>query len=198
MLIEFGDFNLKGTVGAKIPTGDDDLEDNAGNALPMGFQTSLGTYDMILLVTLLNNDWSFSAGYQHPFNENDNNYQGYFIEEDENRKYPSSQNLDRGADLMLRAKRSFRLNDKLNISAGIMPIFRLQESTSDYVTMNGDPGAIQSSAGLTLNIISSFNYTPTEKLSIDLNAGFPVVNRENAADGLKRAFAANLIFGYNL
>jgi hypothetical protein len=60
-------FDVNISLGSKIPSNDSNLKEN-GLPLPMYYQTSLGTYDAIMGVSLINKKWLFATGIQHPFN----------------------------------------------------------------------------------------------------------------------------------
>ncbi|RUA33565.1 MAG: hypothetical protein DSY77_09635, partial [Bacteroidetes bacterium] len=68
------EYNIMGTLGAKIPTNNSDLKPSGRQSvLPMYYQTSLGTFDFIAGATFINREWMLSAGYQQPIihiNEN--------------------------------------------------------------------------------------------------------------------------------
>jgi hypothetical protein len=55
------------TLGALLPTNDANKTDE-GKGLPMLYQTSLGSYDLIVGVSHTRDGWQFAMGYQHPFN----------------------------------------------------------------------------------------------------------------------------------
>ena len=62
-------FDVNFSVGGKIPTNKSDKTSNKfpGEPLPMYYQTSLGTYDFITGLSLINRKWLFATGIQIPF-----------------------------------------------------------------------------------------------------------------------------------
>ncbi|MFM7429042.1 MAG: hypothetical protein ACKO1F_03990 [Flammeovirgaceae bacterium] len=66
-------FDLNLSVGGKIPTNQSDKSVD-GRPLPMYYQTSLGTYDFITGLSLINRKWLFATGIQIPLNENNNQF----------------------------------------------------------------------------------------------------------------------------
>ncbi|TAE45978.1 MAG: hypothetical protein EAY69_09570, partial [Cytophagales bacterium] len=70
------DWQINATLGAKIPTGDgNDQRSDDGKALPMYYQTSLGTYDAVLGVSAITKNWLFATGLQYPLFQNPNQNQ---------------------------------------------------------------------------------------------------------------------------
>src|SRR5882672_198595 len=133
-------FDLNLSVGGKIPTNNSDFSTSDGNALPMYYQTSLGTWDLISGLSLINKHWLFATGIQVPLNQNKNNFDWHRW--DQNNPNPDSEeqgyvqhyanatNLKRGIDVMLRVERNFRFS-RFNFSVGLLPILRV---TPDEIT----------------------------------------------------------------
>src|SRR6185369_9590552 len=65
-------FDLNLSMGGKIPTNNSDFSTSDGNALPMYYQTSLGTWDFISGLSLINRHWLFATGIQIQLNQNKN------------------------------------------------------------------------------------------------------------------------------
>ncbi|MFM8834755.1 MAG: hypothetical protein ACKOEV_14170, partial [Cytophagales bacterium] len=66
-------FDVNVSVGGKIPTNNSDKSVD-GLPLPMYYQTSLGTYDFIAGISVINRKWLFATGIQIPLNKNDNQF----------------------------------------------------------------------------------------------------------------------------
>ena len=200
------DIALSLAGGVKIATNNADLRNEDDFTMPMVYQTSSGTNDVILLLAASIDDWVLSTGVQIPLNRNENSFEEksalvdlgpnpkqYYLEWG---NYQSSRNFKRGSDVMLKIEKYFTIEDDLKFMAGLLPIYRLAESV--YEARNGDDIVIMNSDGLTLNIIAGLNYKVTEKHTFGLNIGFPVVTREVRADGLTRALVANIDFKFAL
>src|SRR5882672_505609 len=123
-------FDLNLSVGGKIPTNNSDFTASDGNALPMYYQTSLGTWDLISGISLINKHWLIATGIQIPLNQNKNNFDWHrwntndpdefaYVQE-----YANASGLKRGIDVMLRVERNFRFS-RFNCSAGLLPIYRI-------------------------------------------------------------------------
>jgi len=185
-------FNI--TAGTKIATGKSDAEIN-NLPLPMPYQTSLGTYDIILGTSLQYNKWNLGLGYQGVLsNKNENRFlHSAYTNNADAQKYFESNFLDRGSDALLRIERSFTLK-KINLSAGLLGIYHLQEST--LVNDSGNRVAIKNSDGLTLNITGNAQYNFSHRTGINLSLGFPAVVRKVRPDGLTRKFVLAAAFNY--
>ena len=101
----------------------------------MYYQTSLGTYDFITGISLINRKWLFATGIQIPLNRNKNQFlwqawetsdedPAYIVE------YNQAKELKRGIDVMFRAERNFRLS-RFNFGIGALPIYRI---SNDEIT----------------------------------------------------------------
>ncbi|NJM24276.1 MAG: hypothetical protein HC859_00785 [Bacteroidia bacterium] len=122
-------FDINFSVGGKIPTNKSNIQTD-GRSFPMYYQTSLGTYDLILGGSFINRNWLFAVGVQHPFNKNENGFQwkdwyppiykdSAYIEE-----HSQALELKRGTDVMIRVERNFRFS-RFNFTVGMLPIYRV-------------------------------------------------------------------------
>src|SRR5258706_6125394 len=121
-------FDVNLTIGAKLPSNNGDKQQFNGKSLPMYYQTSLGTYDLIFGASLVNRKWLLAAGYQQALNANQNGLWWGEWEGGPNasyvKNYAESNLLKRGKDIMLRVERNFR-RSKFNASIGVLPILRI-------------------------------------------------------------------------
>jgi hypothetical protein len=178
--------NLAATLGVRIGTGAANAEDKL--SLPMPYQRSLGTTDLILIVKA---DWknflSISTGYQQPlvqYNENDYNAEAYPLEGNGYNNYFSSSNLKRKGDILLRVDGHYQ-RKQFRISAGPLLICHLgKDSATD---LSGKEYAIEGSDGITLNITAGLQYT-FGRFVAGLTGGVPVITRKNRPDGLTRSW----------
>ncbi len=148
-IIQKTEWQLNATLGAKIPTNNANFQNDIGLALPMYYQSSLGTYDIIAGISFINKNFLLAAGVQHPFNQVDNGFkwgewQEHPLTEIAN-QYPVSQFLDRGTDAMLRVEYNLRFS-KWSMNIGILPIYRF---TPDIITdpITGERTEIDKSKG---------------------------------------------------
>jgi len=190
-------FDVNLSFGTKIPSNNSDLEQD-GKPLPMYYQTSLGTYDFISGISLINRKWLFAAGIQHPFNRNNNQFtwetwpnypdQGYVQRNSE------AFELKRGTDVMLRVERNFRLS-KMNFTTGLLPIYRINQ---DEITDrdSGERIKVPETTGLALSLINSVGYNINVKSGVKILYGHALVQRKNNPDGLTRDNVVSLSYYY--
>jgi len=164
--------------------------------LPMVYQSSLGTNDIIAGLAWQSKKWSFSLAYQHPFGSNQNEYlHPDSIDLPERKLYNESAFLKRGDDLMVRIQRTLVLNESSTIRFGFLPIFRLRE---DQVKRGGVYESLPGSSGITYNLFFNWHRNLNENTLLTLTTGFPVHARAYRADGLTRTavIGAGLIFRF--
>ncbi|CAN5622137.1 hypothetical protein BH11BAC1_BH11BAC1_13050 [soil metagenome] len=183
------------TAGTKIATGKSDAE-NTGLPLPMPYQTSLGTNDIILGTSLQYKKWNFGLGFQGVLsNKNENKFlHSAYTNNEVGKKYFESNFLNRGNDALLRIEKSFKLK-KLNLSTGLLAIYHLQESS--LIDDSENRVAIKYSDGLTLNVTGNAQYSFSNRTGINISLGFPTIVRKVRPDGLTRHFLLAVAFNYN-
>jgi hypothetical protein len=195
-------FDLQLSIGGKIPSNNSDFS-SGGNALPMYYQTSLGTYDVIAGISLINRNWLIATGIQIPLNENKNNFDWHRWNDpdpDEQlyvQKYANATHLARGTDIMLRIERNFRLS-RFNFSIGALPIYRI---TPDVIT---NAKGVRTStdvegnvaSGLALSGIATMGYSFNVRSGIRLLIGHKIVKRHFSPDGLTRELVSSITYTY--
>lgn len=174
----------KATLGIKIPFTDGNLKDN-GLPLPMDFQPSLGTFDLILGLSKVYNSTSFALAFQQPLTQNENQFlapigSGFF----------STNNYKRAGDVLLRATYLFKINENWSLSPSLLPIYHLaNDKFTDAANVERE---IKGSSGLTVNANAYVNYQLNSRNSLELSLGAPLLVRDARPDGLTRGFVANL------
>ncbi len=184
-------FDIGLTVGGKIPTNDSNLKDDEfGLSLPMYYQTSLGTYDAIAGISLVNRKWLFATGIQHPFNANGNQFRwGEWIPVYEGgpdyvRKNHLCYELKRGTDIMFRAERNFRYA-RFNFSVGLLPIWRITKDEIFNTNLN-ERVKLDGTLGMALSGIVTAGYSFNVKSGVRLLVGKKITQRDVNPDGLTR------------
>jgi hypothetical protein len=186
--------NLSLTVGGKIPLSTPDKAiDNLD--LPMVYQTSLGTYDLILGINYLVKKWHFSVAYQHVFNSitNEFNHDNVFVITQDHLDYFESSKLERGDDIMLRIERNFELKNS-DIFLGVNPTYRINP---DAIEIQETPFTIEGSEGLTLNLTFGYLKQFQDNNMIKLSVGAPLITKPYRVDGLTRIFVMSLAYIFN-
>ena len=173
------------TLGTKLPLNRGDLKAN-GLSLPMQFQSSLGTVDLITGVSVSNGKWQFSAGWQQPLTgANDNTFLPGSGNRPEAPAYPPSNQFCRRADVLARVAYSLPIKSRFNLNGGLLGIYHTSEDS--YKDAAGKSLSISGSQGLTLNATLAGWWTVNPKIRIGFTAGTPLVVRQVRPDGLTRS-----------
>jgi hypothetical protein len=197
-------FDVNLTIGTKLPSNNGDKQQFNGKSLPMYYQTSLGTYDLIFGASLVNRKWLLAAGYQQALNANQNGFWWGEWEGGPNenyiKQYAQSNMLKRGKDIMLRVERNFRFS-RFNGSIGLLPIWRV---TKDEVAIpnlgpprtEGPTTKVEGSDGLALSGIYTFGYNFNVMSGIKLLVGNRFIQRQKNPDGLSREGVVSFTYTY--
>lgn len=196
-------YDILGTLGAKIPTNKSDLTvPNRGMVLPMYYQTSLGTYDFIAGASFINREWLVSFGYQQPIiHQNENTFEAtvdswgwYEGGMDYVREHDEARHLKRGTDIMMRFERNFRMS-RLSFNVGLLPIYRI---TKDQALNDNDEYVkLEGTTGLALSALFGVNYKFNVLSGINLIYGQRITDRDYNPDGLTRKHVISLNYTYN-
>lgn len=206
-------FSLNLSLGGKIPTNRSDKTVKAPTGederwpLPMYYQTSLGTYDIISGVSLINRKWLLATGIQIPLNQNHNQFTWSRWAEAEGDlkayadEYNQAKDLKRGIDVMLRVERNFRFA-KFNVSVGVLPIYRI---TRDQFVKSGteEDSPLQKvkpkeASGLALSAIGTIGYNFDVRSGVRLLVGHKIddIQRKSNPDGLTRELVSSITYIY--
>jgi len=191
------------TVGGKIPTNKSDLKkenDTIGYArdLPMYYQVSLGSWDLIAGASLLSRDWLFATGIQVALNKNNNHFKWSdwpdypspeYIE-----KHDRATELKRGTDIMIRAERNFRFG-RFNANIGLLPIWRI---TKDEIMdlQSGERVKLDGTTGMALSALGGIGYQFNVNNGIKFIYGIKLTKRDVNPDGLTRHDVLSVSYVY--
>ncbi len=177
------------TLGLKVPLNTANAS-NGGMPLPMQYQSSLGTFDLIAGATVQNEKWQFSAGYQQPLSgANKNGFlPEYWNGKPEASNYPSTFKLDRKGDVLLRASRNFSSKGLFSFSTGLLGIIHLGEDSYINPFENNMVLPITGSSGLTLNVTGAAYWQIGKHTRVGLTGGIPLLVRDVRPDGLTRSW----------
>jgi hypothetical protein len=159
--------------------------------LPMAYQTSLGTNDIILGMQYSRTTWNLYVAYQHPFGRNSNEYLVPDDETNPNKQYFESAYLKRGDDLYLRAQYYLNLNKNNDLKFTMLNIYRIQKSE---IIVDDEPVILDGSNGITINLGVTYTKQIKHNRELSLILAFPLIDREYRADGLTR----NIVIGISL
>lgn len=175
------------TIGGKFPLTDGNRLDN-GNALPMDYQSSLGTIDILAGMTYRWDNMRFALALQQPLTQNNNQFLAANSTQLQN--FPSTRNFIRSGDIVGRVSYGISLADSWRLTPSIVPIYHL--ANDRFTDIAGKEFEIEGSQGLTLNGNIFLDYTIRQGHSLQLNIAMPFVVRKARPDGLTRSFLAGI------
>lgn len=182
------------TAGFKVPLAD-------GNKmldqlpLPMDYQSSLGTFDLILGVGFNFGKLHLVAAWQQPLTQNNNTFlSSDYPEDNVLNSFQSTNKFIRSGDVLLRISYPFNLGNKFNITLSLLPIYHLNnDKYTDKVEVQK---VIEGSQGLTLNANIYLDYNINDKNQLQLNFGAPLIIRDARPDGLTRHYIVSLEYRF--
>ncbi len=181
---------VKLTLGTKIPLSNASSSLN-NLPLPMDYQASLGTVDLIFGIGYAFKKIQIIAAIQQPLTQNNNQFLASDYPIDSKlRTFQSTNKFKRSGDVLLRVSYPISLGQKIKLTPSILPIYHL--SNDKYTDEFNIEKEITGSQGLTLNGNIYLDYEINGKNIIQLNIGAPFIVRESRPDGLTRSFIANL------
>lgn len=205
-------YTINATLGAKIPTNNSDLDEEVNREflsdgvvtadLPMYYQTSLGTFDLVLGGAFISKEWMFAVGLQAPLshnNENDFRFNEWQEYPDPNylNDHDLANNLKRGTDIMLRAERAFHFSN-LDIRIGLLPIFRISKDEILDVRQGspteGERIKVDGTTGMALTALLNVAYHFNTMHSVKLLYGQKITDRDVNPDGLTRENVISLSY----
>lgn len=167
-------------------------------SLPMPYQTSLGTTDLLGGIDAKYKDkWILAAAIQWPvINRNYNSFDTALVQPSdiERKQYFTSAQLLRRPDAMLRIDRRIKLNKTFALYAGVLPIYHLGHDR--FTDAAGVSHAIHGSKGLTLNITSALVCNIAKNYQVTLRYATPAIVRKVRPDGLTRHYVFGLELKY--
>lgn len=191
------DFDISVTLGGKIPTNNSRARAENGLTLPMYYQTSLGSYDIVMGMSIISRNWLFAAGYQQALTANENDFTWA-----EWVRYPSQNYINqhdvgigliRGSDVMMRVERNIRwLNYSVNF--GLLPIYRITRDRGILITKE-NAGKVDT-RGLAMTALTGFTYHLNVISSVKVLFGYKLTDRKTNPDGLTRDYVLNLTYTF--
>ncbi|MGN6646868.1 MAG: hypothetical protein ACTHJT_10110 [Cytophaga sp.] len=187
--------NTTALAGFKIPLQDGNKVNDEGTSLPMDYQASLGTLDVILGLKYEVKKLSVTAGLQQPMIQNNNHYLSEnYPSNSPFKNFQSTNNYKRSGDVLLRITYPVKITKHFTVSPSALAIYHLKDDR--YTPATGPEQSIQGSQGLTFNGTLYFDYILSEKSSIDLNMGKPFITRKTRPDGLTREYIITLEYKF--
>lgn len=194
---------LDGMVGVKLNSGnaDDTWDgfpiDQVPRSLPMPYQTSLGTTDLLLGVNYRHDRWSGALALQLPVHQaNENTFtHASWGQDPAALGYFESAYLERAADAVVRVQ--YRIPwRRFAVQPGLLAIQHLGtdtrlETAPTMDMMSPERVEAQGSDGLTLNVTLDAGYRINDRWTVELAYGSPLIVREERPDGLTRSMVLN-------
>ncbi len=189
-------FQVNATLGGKIYNKwSADKKSADGHSMPMYQQTSYGTNDLIIGMSISNTKWLFATGYQHALNKLSSQFRPEDWKEtsmaDIVKVYPTSAGLQRGDDLMFRIERNIRFS-RLSFYAGVLNIFRLTKDKT--LDSTGRLVSVQGTQGLASNLLTGVRYRLNTHHSVKVLGSVTIKERDVNPDGLARDFVGQLAY----
>jgi hypothetical protein len=182
--------NASLTLGFKVPLSNANAKEN-GLALPMDYQSSLGTFDLVLGFSYNIKSFQLLAAIQQPLTQNSNSFLSeLYPESSPLSEFQSTNQFKRSGDVLIRASYPINIGGKFVFTPSLLPIYHL--SNDKFTDIDGIEKEIDGSQGLTLNWNTYFDYHINEKHALQLSLGAPFIVRDARPDGLTRSFVANL------
>lgn len=182
------------TGGVKIPSNNANIL-NDTLPLPMVYQTSLGSTDILIGAKYKYKRWDYTIGYQHAFNANGNQYL-HLSSVDANTTYNSyfeSNKMKRADDGIFRISRNFQFKKSI-ASTGLLFIYHLKNDA--LTNAEGKRVKAPGSQGLTLNLNFAGAIPVSKKAEVTFIIAKPVITRKARPDGLTRTMVAILGLKY--
>lgn len=182
---------VSGTIGGKIYT----TATRIDNAMPMYHQTTQGSNDLMLGVSLMSKKWMVAIGYQRPLNATRNafhptQFAGTKMEEMV-KKFAPSVGLLRGDDIAVRVERNFRLA-RWNFFVGALNLIRV--TADQTLDSDGKLQPVNETQGLASNLLAGVGYQFNIHNGIRLLMAGKLTERAQNPDGLSRNFVAQLAY----
>lgn len=183
-------------IGLKLPLDKADIVKD-GIHLPMPYQASLGTTDLVLGLNFIRNSFGITAALQQPLtSQNGNRFlPGDYPAKPLVMEYLPSNMFERKGDVLLRTSYNFNVDKRFSIRPSLLGIYHLSNDTYEEIDRHRE--IINNSQGLTLNGNVFFDYKLKDGSAFELSLGTPFVIRENRPDGLTRSFVAALEYRFS-
>jgi hypothetical protein len=183
-------------VGVKLPFDGADIIKN-GIHLPMPYQTSLGTVDLVLGLNYTRKAFGATLALQQPIKaRNENKFlPGDYPSQPLTLKYWPTNEFERKGDIVGRVSYNFKTGNQFSIRPSLLGIYHL--GNDSYVDNNENRRPVYNSTGLTLNGNVFFDYRLKNGTGFELSLGTPFVVRDQRPDGLTRKFVATLEYQFS-
>ncbi len=185
-------FKISALAGGKIPLNNSNNKNDDDLPLPLDYQSSLATYDVIAGARVGINKFEFNIGLQMPFvQQNENTFFPSLYDDSLAYEYSSTNRFVRKGDVLFRAGYQFGFKENtFLLKPNLLAIYHLGNDT--YEDLTGKRVTIEDSEGLTLNagVVAAKHFKNQHELEALI--AFPLIVREVRPDGLTRSLVVNL------
>ncbi|HMQ76879.1 MAG TPA: hypothetical protein PKE21_06665 [Flavobacteriales bacterium] len=193
-------------LGVKAPSNKADATTADGKPLPMPYQTSLSTLDLLAGLSYRHDRWSLALAYQHVLkNTNENGFtHERWMDDMRALGYFESPFLERANDAVARLQYAVPIG-RVTVQPGLLAIVHLgqdrrlaspTDSSYAYDLSAAVSEQVDGSEGLTLNVTVDARWRISDRWALELSYGSPLVTRTVRPDGLTRSLVANLGLAY--
>lgn len=183
--------------GFKIPLSFANDKNKDGKPLPLDYQSSIGSFDLIEGVNyIIRKKWELNAGIQIPVVQKNKN--SFFPDEYSDHRinsFPATNNFKRKGDALVRVGHYlFLKKSSIMLKPNILAIYHLGEDS--YENRSGQRESINGSDGLTMNagIIATKRFKNNNELELIVAA--PFIVRDSRPDGLTRSVVLNIQYRF--
>ena len=183
--------------GIKIPLSYSNDKNKNGMPLPLDYQSSIGSFDLIEGINyILREKWELNAGIQIPVVQKNKNT--FFPDEYSDPRinnFPATNNFKRKSDALLRIGHYiFIKKSSITLKPNILAIYHLGEDS--YENRLGKRENINGSDGVTMNaaIIATKRFKNNNQL--ELITAAPFIVRDVRPDGLTRSVVVNIQYSF--
>ncbi|HEY0976286.1 MAG TPA: hypothetical protein VGE21_02355 [Flavobacteriales bacterium] len=198
LIIKGSQRRMEAILGVKLPVNTANATAD-GKPLPMPYQTSLGTTDLLFGTTYRHRRFSAALAYQMVLkNDNANRFRhALWMDDMDALGYFESWDLDRADDAVVRIQYAVPWK-RIVVQPGLLAIQHMGRDVRTEIP-DDQPGmmrlpervAVAGSDGLTLNITLDARYRIDDHWAIEASYGSPVITRSERPDGLTRSLVLN-------
>ncbi|MBL0339911.1 MAG: hypothetical protein IPP71_02750 [Bacteroidetes bacterium] len=183
---------LSASVGIKVPLNASNNKNDEGLPLPLDYQSSLATYDVILGSHLDINQFGISAGLQLPvIQNNENTFFPWLYENMEADQFTATNKFVRKGDILLRSTYRISIpNSSIVITPAILAIYHL--GNDSFQNVFNQKTEINNSEGLTINAMIQATKRFRNFNEMELVIASPLIVREIRPDGLTRSLVLSI------
>lgn len=183
------------SLGAKLPLMGGNRERD-GLPLPMDYQSSLGTVDILAGVGVELGRWQWAAALQQPIRQNENQFVStVYGSGSPFGVFQTTRGYRRSGDVLIRLSYPFARRGKWLFTPSLLPLYHL--SNDRYVNAFGEVEPIIGSSGLTVNANIYADYLLGARGRLQFSVAAPLLVRKARPDGLTRGLVAGVEYRYH-